>query len=184
MLQWSTRPWLLIVGNLSEGYGKAQIGDHKSNLTYGQVIAALDWYQLRGGFITILDDDDKVYIWCQEQSVRLEKALAHPIKTVYERLPDQVLSYPPRPWGRTLRTLPGVDIKLGNLIAEWSGSLAAALINLASHSWLTDKDQRPIGIGEKTIRTVRNYLGMKEDYLELKADIVKQVLISEEKDGT
>ena len=179
MIQWSPRPWLLIVGNLTENYGKASVGSGKSNLTYGQVIAALDWYQMRGGFVTILDDADKIYAWCLEHQIRLHKVLDNPTKEIYERLPDQILSSPPRPWVRTLRTLPGIDVKLGNLIAEQSGSLAAAIINLSSYWWLTNKDQRPAGIGEKTIRTIRNYLGLKSDYLELNVNIAKQVLISE-----
>lgn len=179
MLEWCKRPWLLIVGNLTEQSGKVSVGGSPSNLTYGQVIAAVDWYQMRGGFVTILEDADKVYIWCLEQQERLIKVLGSPTKEIHERMPDQVLTWPPRPWVRTLRTLPGIDIKLGDLIAEQSGSLAAALINLTSHYWLTEAGARPHGIGEKTIRRVRNYMGMREEYIELKVDIAKQVLIAE-----
>ena len=44
MLEWCKRPWLLIVGNLTEQSGKVSVGGSPSNLTYGQVIAAVDWH--------------------------------------------------------------------------------------------------------------------------------------------
>ena len=71
-------PWLLLVGDLKcDREGKAIVDGRETGFQYGAMIAAMDFWQLRGGYGSWISRDTLMADWCRIWYERLVKRDKH-----------------------------------------------------------------------------------------------------------
>jgi len=175
MLAWTDRPWLLFVGDLKESKGEAVIDGKRTNFSYNAVQGALEAWQERGGYVTLLSRDSLVAPWVARWLDKLRMPKTEKV------LPPRRIAQPiigpdsgTKPWRSTLMSFPGMGVELANRVAEGNATLASCLEWVTCPSWLEKESVgrppstgRPWGVGLSTIRKWRQWLGLNEDYLQL-----------------
>lgn len=158
MLEWTRRPWLLVIADLNcDRDGQCIVDDHPSGFSWSAVEGALCYWQLRGGMLTILKRDSLVAGWVNGWLQRLEKLSSNKFHQV-NRV-NQVLLSPD--WKQTLETFPGIGPDTSKSLAESQGTLANCLMYLSDvHSIEYEK---VAGVGLKRIESARHWMGLKEN---------------------
>lgn len=163
--------WLLVVGNISNVGGQALIGGYKS-IQYPSIVGALDWWQLRGGYVTDLHSDADVLSWLTWLEKALEKIANKQTKETIVRKAEQEIVIGPLAWVKTLVTIPGLGYDLSRRISEQQQSLAASLEWLLDPVRLKGNDPNKIaGIALKTFLGAREYFGLSRDWLSMRVDV-------------
>lgn len=152
MLEWTSRPWLAFVGHLDNRGGLGFI-DGRETLAYASMQGALDWWQVRGGYLSLLSDDAALVDWIGRWPAKLKAIEEHPEKVLY-RKPDQSLVIDNKLG--LLLALPGLGPERARALYEAArGSLARALVILTS-----DSGAEVRGIGEGTKHAARKWLSI------------------------
>jgi len=163
MLQWSPHPWLAVVGRIENrnGYGFV---DGVETLQYNALMGALDYWQLRGGYYSILSNDDGFARWVLKWPERLEAVAANP-EHIVTRTPSQELLEDNRVG--FLAMLPGLGRGRARALLDASasaedaegqgGNLARALCIVTNRHGSGVR-----GIGEGTVKSVRDWLSIGE----------------------
>ncbi len=160
MLEWTRRPWLLVIADLNcDRDGQCIVDDHESGFSWNAVDGALCYWQLRGGMLTILKRDSLVAGWVNGWLARLEKLQTekyHQVNRV-----QQILLSPD--WKQTLETFPGIGPDTARSLAESQSTLANCI------SYLSDEQsieyEKIPGIGLKRIQQARNWMGLKPNQI-------------------
>lgn len=165
MLQWGL-PWLLVTGDIKCGRnGKCVISGREFGFSYWSVMGALDYWQLRGGGITILCRDNLIAKWINDMSNRLKEIDKNPEHSIEVRS-RQVLV----PGGSkaedamvlTLSTIPNIGVQTARNIARKYDRLAVALAKLSDTGIIKSKE-KPVGIGKGTVWAFRKWMGLEDD---------------------
>lgn len=164
MQQWSQRCYLVTVGFY--GYnreGKVICEKQELDWNWMSFNSALEWWKLRGGYVTNLPRDGALLGWLNSMLEILHKVGEHPDYTIVTRQPAQVL-HQSESWIDTLSTFPGIGSEKALALGQRFGSLAECLC------WLSDGVEEPKveGIGTGIRKAAHNYLGLAElDYLNI-----------------
>ena len=161
MSQWGL-PYLLVTGELRcSPAQKAIINGRKTGYSYWAIHGALDSWQLRGGYVTILAKDSLISKWLSDQAQRLSKSsesvLIWPQRARQELTQDQNLDQ----IVMTLMSFPRIGQTTAVALARQCGSLRAALKMLGDPGVLKRKD-RVEGVGPKLIEEFRKVMGLRE----------------------
>lgn len=147
--------WLLVTGDLAcNREGECIIDGKPTGFSYAAVIGSLDYWQLRGGYVTILQRDSLIPSWLNGWLARLADIQREPSKQVIRRTPRQLLVAPD--WKSILCSLPGIGPTNAEDIAQCAGTLALSLTLLSD---LSNAGMVP-GIGKGKIATVRKAMGL------------------------
>lgn len=172
MLQWSSDCWLLVTGQMVRiedtiaVFKEILSDDKKSRATilyeltqwkYAPLLAAIDKWQRRGGYVAWLSDNNSIGIWL-DVAWHVKETLT-PEERIIHRTPQQALIA--SDWRDTLATLPGIGEKRAN---EWAGETLALTLCV-----LSEAD------GSKTRHNIRQYLGLKDGF---KLAIVPEIDVS------
>jgi len=162
MQQYTNRPYLLAVGELTHTCEGVALMDERpsvQNTPYMEVILALEKWQQRGGFVTLLSGDNWIAPWI---NLWLERLLSMPrskvARPVYQRLMGPLEKDLHR---ETLMTLPGIGEKLAQEVVDYAGPLWSCLNLLTSYSTLTLK-HKPRGIGRGRIEGIKERCGLED----------------------
>jgi len=150
MLGWTSRPWLVICARIDHHGDRATL-DGREGLGYTAVLSALDWWQLRGGYLTILNGDGDLPKWLGGWLDKLRAISEEPIK-ILTRNPQQALAEDLQM--SFLMALPGVGAERAKALLKAAGSPLAALQALVNGSLSIE------GIGQGTRESVREWLSM------------------------
>ena len=171
MLEWSSRPWLAFVGELTKQYDRCFI-DGRETLPYASVIGALDWWQVRGGYLTLLSDAQGFTKWVQGWEGKL-KALGEHSEKVVLRVPQQALTVDKR--AGMLLNLPNLGPEKAKAVLaaarKEGGGVAAALCLLTNRHGSGVK-----GIGKGITKSSRDWLGIEEGH---QLSIVDEALLAD-----
>ena len=154
MREWGPLAWLVVVGTI-ERQGEKAVVDGRSGLSYNAVIGALDWYQMRGGFVTVLDSDDSLSRWVGQWEGRFTKLESGAVTVSTQPAQQSML---PDDRSRLLASIPGIGPDRARSLLSQAGSIASALV------WLTNGTARQVdGIGPKSEESARAWLGLGDD---------------------
>lgn len=155
MLEWNSKPWLVVCATITadKDTGVAVIDGH-SSLAFNAVTGAFDFWQLRGGYLTILPGDEYLTGWIGNMLDRLRALQQEPVKRVFQRQPAQVLLPPDQ--SSTLATLPGIGQEKASTLIATGETLAWLLTFLCDETM----EVKLPGIGPGTIRKVREWMGL------------------------
>ena len=173
MLEWTARPWLLFVGTLRRNKtGSAIIDKSDTHFTYNAVQGALEAWQIRGGYVTLLNCDSLVAGWITRWLDKLRitntQVVLAPPRGAHQVVIGPASDGSDKPWRATLMSFPGMGAELSNRVAENNPTLAGCLEWITCPDWLEGQSlTRPAGIGIPSIRKWRRWLGLPEDYLQL-----------------
>ncbi len=161
MKQWTTRPWLLIVADIKiDRDNNVIIDGENTQYSFGSLDGALTYWQLRGGYYSIISRDSLMPAWINGMLDRLKKLEGNREYFVL-RPPEQLLIGSPR-WVETLSTFPNVGHDRALKIADHCGSLWSAI------EYLSDPEQHIDDIGPETIKRARQFLGYPSEDTALK----------------
>lgn len=167
MLAWTSRPWLLAVCDVkSDAKGQAIVDGQETGFSHNALQGALEAWQLRGGYVTILSRDTLIAPWLSRQLDRLRKP-DDDVKTLAPRPVQQSVVGDDKPWRAMFTALPGCGAEIAGRLADECGSPACVLERISDPSWLQPKGARPNGVGTLTVRKWREYLGLTEDWLRI-----------------
>ncbi len=165
MLEWSETPWLVIQGQYRrDPHGMCIVDDYTTNMRYTQLQGALESWQLRQGYYSILSSDGAFCEWIDRWHSRKLEHWKEDI-SLPPRKPQQIIAggmNDPYPWRSVLACFPGVGKERATDIAKYCGSLWMSLMFLSSGSSLT-LPGKPKGIGKTTIRNAQGFLGLPEN---------------------
>ena len=162
----TSRPYLLIIGDLKcNRDGKAIIDGRESDWEYSNIIAAEDWWEIRGGYgPRWLSREGLIYSWCYMWATRLEnrnredgwgkKVISRPIQQgIYEAPALQ----------RTLLTFPGLGSEKAeavyNRTVERCGDVPPTLTDVLL---VLQEDKIP-GIGKGIKEKLLRYVGWQPE---------------------
>ena len=157
MRSWSPRRWLVFVGQIDNQQGKGYI-DGREGLRYASLIGALDWWQLRGGDITLLSDNRGFTQWVRDWPRRLEVLKENPDK-VLVKVPEQGLHTDEKL--SMVVGIPGLGPVRARALLETArgegGTLARALC------MLTNRHGSGVeGIGAGITKSSREWVGLED----------------------
>jgi len=158
MQRWG-RAWLLVTGNIGCGKnGLAYMDGRRSHVSYQGLMGALDYWQLRGGGVTVLREDGLIGKWIGLMCDRVMKVHEEP-RVEVEMLGQVVVkkrgSKEEFAATKTLSTFPGIGAKGAREIAKRYGSLGRGLVFLSGEEMMK-------GVGVKRKKDAREWLGLKE----------------------
>lgn len=166
MLQWTARPYLVLIGQFTENKaGKVIVDGQLTDWNYSAFLGALDWWQLSGGYVTHLSRDGQLARYLRNWITRTEddkweQGFEHKVSV---RMPKRILSNPD--WVSIVLSL---GIGFGNEKVTWLeqsfNSFADFLewfSNPCNRDALTTKNAR--GIGDSQFSKVRKLLGLGSD---------------------
>lgn len=161
MLLWSSDCWLLITGQMvrigdtiavfkemihDDKKSRATILYEQTQWKYSPLLAAIDKWQRRGGYVAWLADNDSIGAWL-DVAWHVKENL-EPEEHIVHRVPQQMLFA--SDWRDTLATLPGIGEKRAR---EWAlETLAQTLCEL------TTADE------SKTRENIRRYFGLQDGF--------------------
>jgi len=155
-------PWLLVIGDLKcNKDGFAVIDGRESGWTYSKIIAAMDWWQIRGGYMSWIGRDGLFLPWCQMWLSRLEQKEKDSNngwgqKIIYRPIPQTL--YEIDPIVRTLMTMPGIGEDRAVAVYEFAASKTDGKPTLMD-VMLVLQDEKVEGVGKKTRDKVMDYIG-------------------------
>lgn len=153
MLDWTDKPWLAFAGTI-EARGQMGIVDGRPSLSYAALIGALDWWQLRGGYLTILSDDQALVGWVGHWLDRLRVLSEQPEKEIAREAQQKLALEGPT---AILTALPGIGRERANALLDAAqNNPIRALVKLVA-----GVDKVP-GIGKQTRSAVREWIGLGE----------------------
>jgi len=157
MLKWSDKPWLLFAGNIEVKNGMVIIDGQETNYSHSALQGALDFWQLRGGYVSFLTDDSLIAPWLSQWLDRLRNwRPEHLARNTQQKLAKDS-EYP---WYVTLATFPGIGSELALAIAKWTGSLPDSLFALSDRNTEFMRD-KPKGLGKKRLARIREWFDNK-----------------------
>jgi hypothetical protein len=154
--------WLLVTGKIGSKNGVAVVEGRRSVASYKQVIGAMDNWILRGGGVTCLESDDAIGGWVEVMLRKLVEMRGDPVKTVLvgvnrQKLVQANLATHEMACVSTMSTFPGISYVMAQRIArETGGRLCGAL------EWISSNGKGVKGVGEKTVKTAREWMGLKD----------------------
>ena len=159
MQQWGLS-WLLVTGNIGSGKnGLAYIDGHRSHVSYHGLVGALDYWQLRGGGVSILRSDALSGKWFQLMCERVERVHKEPeieIEMLRQVLVKKRGSARENAATQTLSTFPGIGAGLARNIAVKYKSLAEGLVFLSG-------EEKMKGVGLTTKKKAQEWLGLDKN---------------------
>lgn len=170
MLEWTVNPWLLVTGDFKcNRDGNVVVDGRETKFSYWGMIGALDFWQIRGGGISLVCNDNHVGKWIADMANRMEMVGSQKEKLLEPRKPRQLLVQQSDDEQAqkiiaamtTLMTFPGIGPTTARKIAEGFGSLAWALYWL-SHPKSPEGKIKIDGVGKETFRKARHWLGLDE----------------------
>lgn len=169
MQQWTPLSWLIVIADMKvDKDGQVILDGQESGYTYASVEGALSYWQLRGGYYSILSRDSLLPQWINGWIDRLEKIQED--RTYYVHRPlQQALVTVPR-WYETLATFPNIGQDRARLIAETCGSLWSSIEYLSNELESVHID----GIGKETFRQARKHLGYPAETVGLKLSVLEK----------
>ncbi len=175
MKQWTLLPYLLFCGEIKcNRDGNVSVDGRSVGIGYENVQAALDWWQLRGGYYTQVSRDNLSVARIVALGKIARKLKQQPVREVTPRQPAQILSKNPRL--TTLTSIPDIGMVKAKRIYHHCRTLARSI------QWLAEPEAlnydifpfaKGIGLGEKTMPKIRRYI-MGDDELMNKIEIVGQ----------
>lgn len=164
MLMWTPEPWLLFVGTLDYVHqtGIVTINGEQTGYHFPQVSGLVDAWQRRGGFYKQLSREGLVLDWLQQIENKLSTRDNE--TPILPRMPIQKLVADNETWESwvTLATFPGIGPVLAKRIMKWCGNQLCYAIDFLSHPDALTFDNRPKGIGPRTIQNARRHLGLDD----------------------
>jgi hypothetical protein len=170
MLDWCGKvgPWLLTTGMLAVNKNRLILDGQfvDGNHSYKSVMAALDWWQLRGGGVITLTNDVYITTWVKHwHAEMLHKLGNNPERVVLDFPATQTLT-DEQHWWTALASVPEIGPVRAKAVADWLPpewqSMAHALRCLVDMENV-NLPGKPKGVGPKTIRAVRDWLGIEFD---------------------
>jgi hypothetical protein len=160
---------LLFVGVLTcDAQGNALVNGRDTGRQFMHVQSAIEGWSDRGGVVTFLPRASLISEWCRMRSRRLKKYQGAPERTSY---PDSIVLYedaplqlvqPVRDARKTLVTLPGIGEERANMLWGAFGERAGDILIWLTHP--VSPETRIKGIGDGTIDSIREYLGLDPVY--------------------
>jgi hypothetical protein len=177
MLQWTPSPYLLTIGQYTEGEGKLvwngkHVGGGDRGWSYWAYQGALRAWQRQGGFVVNLSRDGLFMEWYQH----MLKSIAKDTTETYisPRKPSQQViavvdestddGYTRGACISALSTISGISIGKAIKITDYCGSLAQALVFLSDPDHLALKRSDPTwpeGIANTAFANTIKWLGLK-----------------------
>jgi hypothetical protein len=157
MLEWSTMPFLVYTGDITfDTDGVLRVNGRRYQYKMPVLVGSLEWWQLRGGFIAHLPDDESMIDWLNMWDKRLLELQLVKVKEIVARPVKQ--SIMAANWKDTLAALPGIGGDRARLLGKEFKTLGDALC------WLTDESsgKKVPGIGTGIKNNIRRYLGLKD----------------------
>ena len=158
MQQWGLG-WLLITGNIGRGKNDlAYMDGRRTHVSYQQMIGALDYWQLRGGGITVLQEDALTAKWIALMCDRVEKVAYEPeieVPPLRQKTVKKERNKAKNAAVQTLMCFPGIGEKWARIIADEKGTLAKSMEFLSGEDYFR-------GLGPKTRENARAWLGLKK----------------------
>ena len=164
LIQVCPLPWLLLIGDLKcTRENKAVIDGRESGWDYGKIIAALDWWQMRGGYMSWISREGLVASWCSMWATRLEnrdseggwgkKVIFRPIaQTLYETPAVQ----------RTLMTFPGLGTDRAEAVYQKTVERCNGERPTLMDTMLILQEMKVEGVGDKTRAKIMQYIGWED----------------------
>lgn len=108
MLQWTRcgSCWLVATSIDIADDGTVKAGGRRTSWTYESMKGACGWWQLRGGHVEFLPDDNALGSWFNEKLEQAKIVRDEPVKYVCHNEPYQVLRFEVRNWVTTGRMFP------------------------------------------------------------------------------
>lgn len=157
MLEWSTMPFLVYTGSIMLGQdGALHVNGRRYQYRMPILVGSLEWWQLRGGFLAHLPDDESISDWISMWDKRLLELQLVKVKEIVARPVKQ--SIMAANWKDTLAALPGIGGDRARVLGKEFKTLGDALC------WLTDEysGKRVPGIGPGIKNNIRRYLGLRD----------------------
>lgn len=171
MLAWTSRPWLLFIGDLKCGSnGNAIIDGYDTNFSHNAVQGALESWQLRGGYYTTLSRDTLVAPWCGRW---LDKLSRLKDDKAIDRQIVQPMVGPTDDVARRLTVLSSlkhVGKEKAKRLLDHYGTLAGALEAILDPMFPFRED-KPKGFGATTTVENRQLFGLTEDWMRLIVEV-------------
>lgn len=151
MLQWTDRPWLVVCAHVvGRSDGTATV-DGRESLSFNALVGALDWWQLRGGYYTVLSTDEHLEAWLDQWPQRLKRLAQgpHVVRTAQQELMTGLGQVD------TLCTFPGIGQERAEALLD--GRTLAEALSLLSNP---EGGPLPKGLGDKTRMAAYRWLGL------------------------
>lgn len=161
MLQWTTRPYLVTIGQYgSNKDGKVIVDGHETEWSWNAYKGALDWWELRGGYYADLSRDGQLLSYLNQWLERLSDDSWNGTSEykVVERFPKQVLGK--QDW---VGIVMGLGIGFGHEKAKYLEENFSGLGQFLS--FFSDEDNLKLvkkvkGIGASQFRKTRALLNL------------------------
>ena len=164
MRQVSPLPWLLVIGDLKcNKDGKAILDGRESDWNYSSLQGGLDFWQMRGGFMSWISRDSLMADWCNIWHNRLiekEKAGASWMEFGVVRPVPQTL-YPVPDVQRTLLTFPGIGADRAEAIYKKAVEMGASKPTLMDVMCVI-QDEKIDGVGPQTRKKALEHIGWSD----------------------
>jgi hypothetical protein len=163
---------LLITGTITEKDGDAWIDGRSTRMSYAALAGALARWNDRGGVVVHLASDSLIPQWAQMRERQLREYIAPggEIKWCWPEMPKLTAPEPSDPMqmpvavrdGRvTLATLPGIGQERAAELWQWGGGDLWRILHALTDYETLKQTNKPRGIGQGTIRSVRAYFHME-----------------------
>jgi hypothetical protein len=175
MLDWTAYPWLLIAGEYKiTKKNKVIVGERETEWEYNAFLGALEDWQLRGGYYSILCRDSLNGPWIARWYDKVSVFTDQSDKLILPRKPTQTITVSngagdSMPWRATLASFPGIGIETATAIANYCGTLADSLVFLSDQNNIRlknavsedNKNAYPKNVGLAKLVDARQWLGLE-----------------------
>ena len=175
MLDWTMYPWLLVAGEYKiNKQGKVIAGERETEWGYNSLLGALEDWQLRGGYYTILCKDSLIGPWVARWHDKVDVFKDQSDKIILPRKPTQTITVSnsngdDMPWRATLASFPGIGIETATAVANYCGTLADSLVFLSDQNNIRlkevvsedGKNAYPKNVGQAKLVDARQWLGLE-----------------------
>lgn len=168
MQQWTAIPWLIVIADMKvDKDGQCILDGQESGYTFQAVEGALSYWQLRGGYYSILSRDNLLPMWINSKLNELKRIQEDRTYYTFRPLQQAIVTVPR--WYETLATFPNVGPDRARLIAETCGSLWSSIEYLSDELTSVHID----GIGKETFKQARKHLGYPAETVGLKLSVLE-----------
>ena len=171
MREHTNYPWLLVVADLKvDRDGQCIVDGQDSGFAWNAVDGALNWWQLRGGMISILGRDGLMIEWVRGWVSRLERLAREPNKQIIR--PTQQILFKPDARLDILSRFPLLGAERARALLNSQGTLANCLTYLSDRNSL-DYCKVP-GIGNGVIEKSIQLLGLQPNEILFRTSIQEE----------